>query len=339
MTSKITTAETGTTGAAVTSGQNVGGDVIDLISKSAGGSITIDATAGRQHNGSKSLRFTTSATADTAILGFNFADSQATVAVQFYFRFDALPAAANTICQIRNASSGVASIIIDATGKPRASYTGGQGALSTVALTPGTVYRFGLTVNLGATGTGDSSVTYAFYVGDSTTAQHTTTSTGLSLGTGTIASCRIGKTSGSETTTIAANYDDFRATTGTATLLGPESANSAPTANAGPDQTGLEPAATVTLDGSGSSDSDGTIASYTWVQTAGSPTVTLAGTGATRTFTAPLTLAGTTLTFGLTVTDNLGASSTQDTMTVTVLPAAERIAIGGVWVPARISIL
>lgn len=110
--------------------------------------------------------------------------------------------------------------------------------------------------------------------------------------------------------------------------------NIAPTANAGPDQTGVEPWSTVTLDGSGSSDPDGSIASYAWSQTAG-PAVTLSGTGATRTFAAPGTLAGATLTFSLTVTDNAGATSTADTVTVTVLPAPAAVAVGGVLVPAR----
>jgi|ERR1044072_1378665 hypothetical protein len=112
--------------------------------------------------------------------------------------------------------------------------------------------------------------------------------------------------------------------------------NVAPTANAGADQTGIEPYTTVTLNGSGSSDSDGTIASYAWTQTAGSPTVTLSGTGANRTFTAPNVVGGTTLTFGLTVTDNGGATSTQDTMTVTVLGASEAIRVSGAWSARRI---
>ena len=67
----------------------------------------------------------------------------------------------------------------------------------------------------------------------------------------------------------------------------------------------------VTLDGSGSSDPDGSISSFSWTQTAGTPTVTLTGdTTATATFTAPTVTETTQLTFQLTVTDNEGASDT-----------------------------
>ena len=89
--------------------------------------------------------------------------------------------------------------------------------------------------------------------------------------------------------------------------------NQPPAANAGPDQTVAENTAGVTLNGGTSTDSDGTIASYSWVQTAGSPTVTLTGANtATPTFTAPSVTATTTLTFRLTVTDNSGATATDD---------------------------
>ncbi len=78
----------------------------------------------------------------------------------------------------------------------------------------------------------------------------------------------------------------------------------------------------VTLIGLASSDSDGTIASYVWSQTAG-PAVTLTPTmpsGANVSFTAPSVLADTVLTFRLVVTDNLGATSAPDFENVTVRP-------------------
>ncbi len=112
----------------------------------------------------------------------------------------------------------------------------------------------------------------------------------------------------------------------------------APTAEAGDPQTvvaGME----VTLDGSRSSDTDGTIASYAWTHTmtddaATTPETAITLTGGDTvapTFTAPD--AATTLVFSLTVTDDDGASSAADTVVITVtgadvtLPATPTIAL------------
>ncbi|HSW99060.1 MAG TPA: PKD domain-containing protein [Candidatus Saccharimonadales bacterium] len=109
-------------------------------------------------------------------------------------------------------------------------------------------------------------------------------------------------------------------------------ANQSPTANAGVDQS-VAAAATVTLDGSGSSDPDGTIASYAWTQVSGTA-VTLSSASAQKpTFTSPASMSGATLVFGLTVTDNQGASSSQDTVSITVAPRAQvKTRITGAWV-------
>lgn len=89
-----------------------------------------------------------------------------------------------------------------------------------------------------------------------------------------------------------------------------EEPNQPPIANAGPNQNVIV-GQQVTLSGSGS-DTDGTIASYSWTKVSGPP-VTLAGSGATRTFTP--TVSGTYI-FALTVTDDDDAVSTPDTVTV-----------------------
>ena len=90
--------------------------------------------------------------------------------------------------------------------------------------------------------------------------------------------------------------------------------NQPPTADAGPDQT-VASGASVTLNGNGSTDTDGTIASYAWTQTVG-PNVSLTGANtATPSFTAPPGPA--TLEFRLTVTDNDGATDS-DTVVVNV---------------------
>ena len=96
-------------------------------------------------------------------------------------------------------------------------------------------------------------------------------------------------------------------------------ANVTPTANAGLDQT-VASLAEVSLDGSGSSDPDGDILSYTWLQLSGTE-VTLAGDHtATPSFTAPNLNTHENLTFQLTVTDPLGLSAS-DNVTISVQEA------------------
>src|SRR4051794_40417965 len=77
------------------------------------------------------------------------------------------------------------------------------------------------------------------------------------------------------------------------------SANTAPIANAGANQT-VSSGVTVTLNGTASSDPDGTIASYAWTQTAGTPAVTLtSGAPSQPTFPAPTVATAATLSFSL----------------------------------------
>lgn len=91
--------------------------------------------------------------------------------------------------------------------------------------------------------------------------------------------------------------------------------NALPVADAGPDLT-TNPNATVLLNGLGSNDPDGTLASYTWTQLDGMPITLVNATTATPSFSAPPTQG--TLTLRLTVTDNNGASATDD-LVVTVV--------------------
>jgi len=106
----------------------------------------------------------------------------------------------------------------------------------------------------------------------------------------------------------------------------PPPANVAPTANAGPDQA-VGRMVVVTLDGSGSTDSDGTVASYAWSQTGGTTAPLDSTTAAMPTFTSPDTAGGEDLTFSLIVTDDDGAASAADTVVITVsanaLPSAD----------------
>ncbi len=93
--------------------------------------------------------------------------------------------------------------------------------------------------------------------------------------------------------------------------------NASPIADAGSDQT-VNEGNTVTLNGSNSSDPDGAIAAYSWIQTAGT-SVTLSGPASTTpTFTAPsVGVTAEALAFQLTVTDNGGLTNI-DTVIINV---------------------
>lgn len=95
--------------------------------------------------------------------------------------------------------------------------------------------------------------------------------------------------------------------------------NRAPTADAGNERTVLEQV-TVTLDGTGSSDPDGTPLTYAWTQTAG-PAVILSGAStATPSFIAPDVSGVVDLTFRLAVSD--GSLADTDSVTIHVSPPA-----------------
>jgi hypothetical protein len=111
-------------------------------------------------------------------------------------------------------------------------------------------------------------------------------------------------------------YDEFGWTSQRLIGAGPDGSHPPPVADAGANQSVAEQA-TVTLDGTGSSDPDGSITSYSWQQVSG-PEVALSGaTTATATFTAPDVIQDTPLEFRLTVTDDFGVSAAA-TVDVTV---------------------
>ena len=113
-----------------------------------------------------------------------------------------------------------------------------------------------------------------------------------------------------------------------------------PTADAGPDQTGVWEGALVMLDGSGSSHPDGELLRYRWNQLSGEHVVLSSQNIVNPTFTAPQGLtADEVLSFRLLVTDPSGRFDS-DTVTVTVDPEAEppptiyyfpHLAVGAGW--------
>ncbi|NRF27251.1 chitinase [Vibrio coralliilyticus] len=99
-------------------------------------------------------------------------------------------------------------------------------------------------------------------------------------------------------------------------LAGGTPANRAPVAAAGADVSVTGPASVV-LDGSNSSDSDGSVASYAWEQLSGTSVSLTGANTAQASFDVAEVAQTETLTFKLTVTDNEGATGI-DTVVVTV---------------------
>src|SRR5215213_9223648 len=88
--------------------------------------------------------------------------------------------------------------------------------------------------------------------------------------------------------------------------------NQTPTANAGTDQTITLPVSTVTLSGSGA-DVDGSIVSYAWSKVSGGTATITSSSSASTTVTG---LAQGSYTFRLTVTDNGGATASDDVVVI-----------------------
>lgn len=95
-------------------------------------------------------------------------------------------------------------------------------------------------------------------------------------------------------------------------------ANEPPVANAGSDQSITLPTSQVTVNGSGSTDSDGTITTYAWTKISGPATFTITSPSSVSTTITDLVEG--TYVFRLTVTDDDSATDTDD-ITITVNPA------------------
>ncbi|MDA3898362.1 MAG: S8 family serine peptidase [Desulfobacteraceae bacterium] len=123
---------------------------------------------------------------------------------------------------------------------------------------------------------------------------------------------------------------DDKGATDSATIQVTIQPNVPPTANAGVDQS-VKEGETVKLDGTSSTDADGTISTYSWTQSDNTGiAIELSNPSAGKpTFTAPDIDSATTVSFTLSVTDNNGATSTVDSVSITVNPESSDGGGGG----------
>ena len=142
----------------------------------------------------------------------------------------------------------------------------------------------------------------------------------------TLGACGGGGGGGGDNTVTPCPYDPPGASVPASDPSCVAPANQAPVADAGPDQT-VAKLTGVVLDGSGSSDPDGTIAGYAWTQTAGPDVVLNNADTVAPTFGAPDVAADTDLVFQLIVTDNDGATSAPDSVTITVTDPPPSVAV------------
>lgn len=310
-------AEGGTNGSTVTISNSGGasGNAFDAAARSGTGTLTY-SNASSAHGG-LSIHVNSPLATDTSFVVWS-TGNDANVAARFYLYLNALPSSSVNILTVRSASAQTAVIALNSTNRLQLQNSA-SGVVNTMttSLSINTWYRVELQATVGAT-TSTGSLAYQYFALDDTTPLGSFSTTTTNTGSAPVTTVRFGDSSGSSGF-INMLVDDMKVNFGSALALGPV-ANSAPTANAGPDQSSIEPYMIVTLDGNDSTDADGNPLTYSWTQTGGLPVVTLTGsTTATPSFTAPATLDGTTLTFSLTVNDGQ-LPSAPDSVNIEIVP-------------------
>lgn len=318
-------------GTVVTTAQTGSGTAFNISSVTGTATATYSNT--RSAHGTQSYHMVGEASGGAVAFGWNGNGSTPTSSTQaayrFYVYFETLPSGVMSIARLIDLTSVRIAEVAFVSGKLIVQDKNGTITTFPTSITTSQWYRIEVQAIVGAS-EGTSTVSAAYYLLDSTTPVDAAFSTSTAVtGTANAYNLVVGKNS--STPSVDMYVDDIAFNIGSSSQIGvyvPPS-NAVPVANAGLDQADIEPWTTVTLDGSGSTDSDGTITSYAWTQDAGT-TVTLSSASVVSpTFTAPASIAGETLTFRLVATDNQGSSSAPDTVDITILPVTERAVVGG----------
>jgi hypothetical protein len=320
VTTYVNTAEGGTDGTTVTTG-NSGGASGDAFASVLG---PWKFSAANKAHGSLGYLCDTSAGA-TGYWMYHSPTAASQYAVRFYFKLVALPSASRDLFRILDASGTRHCTISLLATNQIALLNAADAGLKTesAALTANTWYRCEIEIDCGTT-TSNGTINWRTYLGDSTTPISTAyTSSTVNAGGGTNHG-RVQWGTGSSNT-IQYAIDDIKIVTGSMTAVGPVATNVAPAVTVGSDQT-VASGDTLVLTAN-ATDSDGTVSTLTGAWTtlpSGTTAPTLTGS-ATGTGTASAALSQTTgaltdvgtYVWTATAADNSGATTTK-TITVTV---------------------
>lgn len=337
---KQNTAEGGSNTTTVTTANSGGGSgtVFDLVNIPGGQALTYSSTFAQQGALSyKIVNDTSSAQGAIVRWGDTLALPSAAVRCYVYFPTATWPTVNATLvqfgCGTTGAITGAPRLALGTSGKLLVQDAAGTTVYTSTATLPtGTWVRLELYATPNASPTAGT-IGGGFATGTGALTEQFTSSA-VNAGTGNVGRLQVGKLSG--TWSGQTFYVDNIALGDTAAFIGTSSFNAPPTATAAASATdNIEPYSTVTLTGT-DADSDGTIASRLWTQTAGTSVSIATATSAVATFTAPGTINGDALSFQYAVTDNGGASGSAAVGPLNVLPATERAVIGGAEVPMQV---
>ncbi len=330
---KRQTFDNGTQGATISAANSTtSGDALDSVIQAGTGTGTYATAAAIRGARGASLFGTVN---DTFNLSLKHTPA-ASISAQVYFVLRSNPTVGGTFFRIRSASGNVANVIISSTGVLQIQNSAGttlKNFNSNSPISLNTKYYFNLQVTVGTSAT-DGYIAGQLYDDDDSLIDSYSASN-VNAGTDQTAQyAQAGKVvAGSDG--FSMYIDELAIDSGNTTPIPPivSDGNVAPTVNAGVDQAEVRGLATVTLTAT-ANDLDGPAPTVSWAQISGSPSVTLNGSGVSRTFTAPAVRAGTTLTFRATASD--GVSSATDDVSVEIIPHSEWAVISGAEVGMRI---
>ena len=203
-------AANGVTVSATNSDDNGAGDALDVVSGSR------EFSTAQYNNGATSIKcFGTSG--NTGLVGWTLSSSS--VSTRVYFRIPSAPGATSDIMQFRNTGNGGGLQL--RTDRKLAVVNDASAAVFTAATAcdVDTWYRLEIAMAKG-TDTSTGVINFAYYLGDSTSAIETYSVSNANCGTDDWTGVRWGKLTGIAFS-LDLYFDDFAASTGTTTLLGP----------------------------------------------------------------------------------------------------------------------